>query len=294
MTLMNNIRICHEDIQLGKNGIIMPCRRFTFEIVEVEKKDHNKIMEHHSPISHKNDTLAEYLMEEIFRIDGKFKDNMIVLNDFDLANQDTKRKILESISNFCVISSINKITNEILVSYSNNKNIKYITKDAKENIMNQVGLDFPRMKLYLQYKECTDINVFLAWIEKYKKYAHPIMENLYNLILMLCTQASFFYPYNTIHGIYTMSNSDFYVLPSSDFPTVNIVDNGKTIDIVFRKTFSYTNINSNEVVTKIHTFMVIPIELMEVPSGYIFSGSKYAQCNSCMIYWIKEQNVLVI
>lgn len=218
----------------------------------------------------------------------------IIFNDMDLEREKNKNKILSTHSSFCIMFTMDKIIKEILTSFTSNKKINYVDIEAIRNIENQIKLDFPRMEIYFGSKKCVSFNKFIDKISKYNKYSHNMMYSVYYLILMFCTQASFFYPFNTIHNIYTNSDNDIHIIPSEDFPKIYIVDNKTSIDIIFKNIFKYTNINSDEIITRFHTFMVITIKLIEKHNRYIFSKNNYGVCDSGMLYWIKENNLLII
>jgi hypothetical protein len=120
------------------------------------------------------------------------------------------------------------------------------------------------------------------------------MFTVYYLIQILCTQASFYYPFSVVHNIYTLPEAGIHIIPCTDYPNINIIENTDSVDIIFKKIFKYTDINSDQVMTKFHTYMVITINLAEEQNGYIFNGKKYGICDTAMLYWIKENNLLVI
>ena len=75
---------------------------------------------------------------------------------------------------------------------------------------------------------------------------------------------------------------------------INIIECKTHIDIVFKKTMKYFNINSQETITKFYTFIVITINLEEEDDGYIFYGKKYVKCSTGSLYWIKENNIIIV
>lgn len=243
-----------------------------------------------SPIHLQKSNLVDFIMKTLTEKMLSNNDSIIIFNEQDLEIEENKKIILTSSAIFCVLFPMNKIIKEILFSYSVNNSYT----NTKINIDNQIMMDFPRMKFNYNSKKCNSLYEFKTRLFKFRKYSHEIMLTLDNLIIMLCTQALFFYPFNVIHNIYTLPESNIYVMPIDDHPNINIIDNNTTVTIVIKKIFGYKNIDTDDIITKFHTFMTITIDLVEEPNGYLFYGKKYCKYNAGILYWINENNLLIV
>lgn len=257
------------------------------EIVKFRNKILNgEIINHFN----KNIDNCEIVIDQtyIFNIDMISNEFIIMIDDVDLEKERTKMEILSSHINYCVIFNTNKIIDEILKSYSLDKNIEYIDNQTKNKILEQINLDFPRMDIHHNYKKCDSLYDFKKAIQKFILYTHDKLYTLYYLIIMLCTQATFYYPFSIIHDIYNLPEYDMHVLSLEDRPFINIIDEDSIVSIVFRKILKYQNISSQEIITKFHIFMIISIDITD----------KQNECNcqsiTGILYWIKERNLLII
>lgn len=222
------------------------------------------------------------LFFDILKINLTKDDTMIIYYDTDFQDQRTKYQIINLDHHFCVLFSTDKIIDEIYCTYT-------LDGDVKQNILDQVDLDFFRMDINFNSVKCQTVANFKNCIDKFKKYSYGD-NNLYNLILMLSTQSSFYYPFAILNDVYTEVKSGMYVMTATDFPYINIIDKKTSVDIIFKKTFKHINVETKEISNRFHTFMVLTIDLINMPDGYIFCGDRYCQTEIGMIYWIKEKN----
>lgn len=212
------------------------------------------------------------------------EDMIMVYNNTDFKDPTIRERIIESNQNFCILFSVETIISEILHSYRDG--------DLKENISHQIKLDFPRMDICFNSQKCQTINQFQLLIEKFKKYNHPVMDNLYDLLLLFTTQSSFFYSFKMMHDIYSLPNINTYVFADEDMPNIDIIDNRISIDVVFKKTFKHMDITNSEtkIINKFQTFMVITINLMTVSSGYLYPEFNYSNSETAIFYWFDINN----
>ncbi|XWV24606.1 putative ORFan [Tupanvirus deep ocean] len=325
MISMDKMFVTQDTVYIGNGKIKLPCKKLTLikdtltiSVKNNDVPDYNqkKILEHdivnttdvinfsqekeiNNPVIIKKSYLPKCILDsfehtDIPQINLDLDGSIIILKDDELDKECTKNQIMTSHTNFCVMFNMEKVISEILHSYLINKSINYMDTPTKEKILEQITIDFPRMEIRYNNKKCKTIFEFKTHIEKYNSFAHDTMFTLYYLIIMLSTQASFYYPFNAVHSVYSLPDTGIHILPSDDYPLVNIIDNGDSVDIIFKKVLRYFNINSQETITKFHTYMVISIDLYEEPDGYIFYGKRYCQYNTGMLYWIKETNLLVI
>jgi hypothetical protein len=291
---MNNLLVWQEIVEIGTNPNILSCRKICFESIFDYTSKARVDFERYSNI-------PKEIPMSIIQIIGRDSMEKICSNTdgyIDFFNDDeyliNKKKILESNFCCCVHFEMERIIKEILNSYLVDKSLDHMDNDAKNRILEQFDIDFPRMILCYDSIRCNSISEFKTKIEKFDKFGHIVTYTLYYLIVMLCTQASFYYPFSILHNIYTLHDIGIHILPDEDYPFVNIIDNKTHLNIIFKKVMKYFDINTQKIITKIHTFMIIRIEMEEEANGYIFYGKKYVKNSSGSLYWVKENNLIVI
>ena len=296
---MDELLISRYTTNIGVGSIIIPCNCLTIErnvcsIPTINSKP-DSIARLRNNFSIKTISVPESIVNNFLQNDLDFDDTMVIYRDTDLQKEDIKKQIISIDYNFCVLFSMHKIIKEILLSYTDNDNeIEYtanaiLTPESKENILKQIDIDFPRLNISTNSVRCTNKEDFIVFCAKFANYKHPIMENLAYLLLMLSTQASFYYPFNFVNNIYNSPDTGIHVTSTGDYPYIDIVDNGTSVDIVFKKVFKAIKIDDDEeLISKFHTFMLLTIDLIDKPSFYFFNNYKYCECELGMMYWIKE------
>lgn len=207
-----------------------------------------------------------------------FNDKMIVCHHSNLDKY--RDKILSTYCNYCVIFQLDTLIKEMIVSYSPDNQFKHLTDEIKQNILKQIELDFPRMEIYINSIKCCYVEHLLSWFSKFQNYQHYLVGNIYQLLILLCTQTSFFYSFSTLYQIYYNPGSNIHIIPITDYPIINIVDNITTIDLYYKKFYKYLDIISEEIIYKIYTYMHFSIDLM-----YNTKTNSTA-----VVYWTLEKN----
>ena len=230
---------------------------------------------------------------DVFAPECRMEDPMLECDESDLELY--REKILGSDSHFAVRYKVDQVINEILQSYSEDKTANRLTLHAKKNILRQFYLDFPRSKVFINNIPCVKEQYLLMWLSQFSTYYHHSMENVYYLVIMLCTQASFFYSFRTLHTIYSIPSNDIYVVPVSDYPVISIKYSKGFLHVIFRKMFKYLNTVTTDVYTRFDTCFVITIELLKIKPGYLLLlGTSYGKDESTTLYWAKENNLIII
>lgn len=230
-----------------------------------------------------------------YHIDQKFNDDwiMMIKND-ELEDANNRSTVLLNNCPVIVLFDADKIIDELLYSYLTDKSLNCLDESSEKNIFHQLKVDFPRLSYYYNYQSCSSMEQLFESTEKFKSYYFPKLNSFFNLAMMLSTQASFFYQFHTLHLLYYDIESEFSVVSADDDPSINIVDNNTSIDMIFSKTFKYYNHDSQKTINLFYTYFVISFELIIEEDGYLFQGSKYAQVKSTSLYWINEKNLVVI
>lgn len=216
-------------------------------------------------------------------IDYNIPSTIVEYYENDLLNKNIIKKILSENRNYKIIFSMNKIIQELLFAYAvEKKNVKFCYQ-IKTNILKQLSYDFHRMDIRINFIKILTLEHFLESLSKYKKYYYHIVSNIFNLILILCTQSSFFYLYNTIFTIYYLPEYNIHIISDVDYPTINIIENQSSLNITIKKNFNYINIDTGEKISQFYTYMDFFIDLQE-----------YIQCSNPILYWVNTKNVLMI
>lgn len=152
-----------------------------------------------------------------------------------------------------------KIISEILKSYGN-PNI-LIDTVSKQNILKQFEIDFHRSCILVNNNKMDSTNNFKNEIIKYYDYYHGVMYRTYYLIIMLCTQSVFYYPFFILFKMFTNSEKHMHILPAADPPKIKIDTSDNKIYIVAEKNFIYYNIDTGITHSNFFTKFTITIEL---------------------------------
>jgi hypothetical protein len=242
-----------EFVEIGTGSIILKCRRY-----QIGKKSKR------ANIYQNPEEVKFYLINSIENIDlshVRIDKTALVFNYETYLND--KTKMMENQNDCFITFSMDKVIRELLQSYSSNKSIICLDDHTKKNIHGQLTFDFPRFKILFNSSKCNSIESFHYQIKKYEYYKHDTMSTIYELILMLCTQASFYYPFNIINNLYELAESSLHIVSTDEIPSINIVECEQSVNIILKKTLKYTNIDSCKIMTKIHTFMIMTIDLSD-------------------------------
>ncbi len=150
------------------------------------------------------------------------------------------------------------LVQDILKSYSINGKL---SPDIWIKIFNQILIDFPRMKITCNGNICDKIENLHHCLANLLFYRHPVLHTIYHLIILFCTQATFYHQYSTIHHMYTLSDFDLYIVQTKDIPEIHIINQNDTIILFLCKKFHYLNISNNQILTTFKTMMKIVIKL---------------------------------
>ncbi len=288
---MNNLLVWEETALIGVKPILQ-CKRICYESCNIIYDEDIIVNKKSSNIPRcMIQTFGVELVDKILSVSNGLISKFSHDEYLNILN---KKMILESNFCYCIEFEMNRIIIEILQSYLVDKTLDHIDNSAKKKILDQIEIDFPRMMLCYNSVKCNTLYEFKTNIEKYNKFSHDTMYTLYYLIVMLCTQASFYYPFSILHNIYTIHDIGIHILPDDDHPYINIIDDQTKLNIVFKKVMKYFDINSQKIITKIHTYMVITIELEEEIDGYIFYGKKYVKSSHGSLYWFKDDNLIIV
>ena len=141
------------------------------------------------------------------------------------------------------------ITSEVLASFSPNQSaFNTATRDA---ILQQFAIDFPRMVVSVGMAQFhTTIDRFKRSIQHYVCVPHASLYRGYYLLLMLCTQATFYYNLSILTELYSDHLLGIHVVAGKDAPVIHLIDHYTHIDLLFIKDFCLLDTQAQRGLTK--------------------------------------------
>ena len=221
------------------------------------------------------------MTKNYFGIDNLFQipAEIITLKESDLKSTRIKSNLSSNPQSFrielCPIQLIYLILQTYMVDYN------------LTSLLEQINLDFHRMEFYLNSILCDDFQSYFLYISQFRLYNNSIIDNVFYLLLLLSTQASFFYQFDAINTFYSLSN--VFPITHTDRPTINIIHNEDLIEVIFKKSFKLINIITDEVTHIIQTFFIITIRLIDSPICFVKYGNKFSSVVSSIIYSIVKK-----
>ena len=134
------------------------------------------------------------------------------------------------------------VIQEILISYQK----KYVyDSQITSNILDQCEIDIPRMCVVYNGTSYKNLYDFHQNMHSYCNIKYYATENLMMLLLMLCTQSTFYYSYKFV---YDVCQSEIYaVLDNGDEPNIVIHENMDNIVIIFTKKYKIMDMNTTQI-----------------------------------------------
>jgi hypothetical protein len=169
------------------------------------------------------------------------------------------------------------ILTELFNSY--NEHAETLSPEFPHNLVQAFRMDFPRM--HYSYNGCviTDMTTYHDIIyDHHQLNCDFFLPNLYIILLLLSTQASFFNSFSIIHKIYANPDADVYVIQSRDYPKISLEVTPDKINLYIKKGYQTFDPNTGEIYTIYHTCMLINFE----------KGDDNWYPNVCMLYWLTE------
>lgn len=151
------------------------------------------------------------------------------------------------------------ILKEILDSFISNN----YEGDINAHILSQFKIDYPRLNVTINNDKCNMDN-FLQSTNFYKNYKSPILNNLHNCILMLLTQAIFYYPYNFIDTLLQLNHEKYLLVSDEVIPKIIIKKKANSIKIDYLKNFNLISIHDETIIQKCHSEIKIKINLFDI------------------------------
>lgn len=156
--------------------------------------------------------------------------------------------IEDNMNDFSVIDVIEgdviPLKNDKVMTFLTEKYLENILDSYKNDVNNifyQLKIDFPRTCIYVNNKRFFDYDEFRKKISQYDKHKVSRIRNhkLSTLLMMLCNQSSFAYPYELIYKLY--SDSSHHVV--SDGTIITFELGNKSISVQLHMKLNIININ---------------------------------------------------
>lgn len=164
---------------------------------------------------------------------------------------------------------------ELLQSYQK----KYIfNQDVAHNIFTQCEIDIPRMQLFLNNVKCSDVYDLVHNISQYSVIKYYQTKNLSMLLMLLTTQAIFFYSYKFAYDLFQTQQQS--VIDGRDIPNITINIENESIIIKLKKIYKIIDNTSLKTTERYisHTNIIINmIDIMDDPNRYCY-GKKMNIC----------------
>ena len=186
--------------------------------------------------------------------------------------------------------------NHLRKSFANNSIHDRMTNMIRDNVLNQFKVDYDRMIVKINNERYKTIDDFKKKIEKYICFKYEPTYRLYYLIIMICTQSSFYDMYDIIDRIYTDKNSsDNIVISSEDSPVIELFTKDNKLDIVVKKGFKLINTQnpSQETTRTFKSLMYIRIKFSVEPNkayeeGTIYDQETFHVNDNVSIFWFEK------
>jgi hypothetical protein len=189
----------------------------------------------------------------------------------------TSEKVSEA--EFSLIESMNESNLPEKIEYDITNNMimfnisQYLDNIAKtfysdnNKIIGQFMLDFPRSELYFNDSYIRDANVFIEKIKENFDYVSNYNNiKMYMMILMLCNQSGFGFPFTLMHKLYSNYKKGLYVVSNNIKYYINSKDDELTIEL--KGQFDIKNTFTNRVNSTIN--VNTKIDLILKNNEYIF------------------------
>lgn len=209
-----------------------------------------------------------------YQISQDITNSSIINDDYEIV---TSNEVEEA--EFSLISSMNEndlskkiehVINDQLATFNIFQYLDKIGETFKHdpvNMENQFTMDFGRSELYLEGKYVRNKNYFMNYIKKnFDNICNYKNMKMYNILLMLCNQASFGFPFVIMNSIYSNYNKGLYVL--SNNIKYMITTKKKELYIELKGTFNIKNINTNKLKGIIN--VTTKLDLSMINNEYIF------------------------
>jgi hypothetical protein len=174
-------------------------------------------------------------------------------------------------NDFYILMNLNEIIREIGNSYQTHGS-------RVRNIMKAIEVDFPRMKIFYNRGQITNIITLFTKLLPYRAVSHEMISTLYEVLIMLCTQASFYYSYKVIHEFFNDPEYNLSVIQHTDSPSVDIlITNPRVIQLMFKKSYKLIDTVHKRTIYIYHTCFMMTFNLDDPAQ------------NNALLYWLTEK-----
>jgi hypothetical protein len=225
-------KVCYDDM-------IEPCIKWDGDILNIFE-DNESIEEDNINIDNSEDNFKEV---------NNYKCNRIRKNYISENNMDTQIPLIA-----------NKLLHDKLLFFSTYEYIINIIKfyPNKNRIIRQFKLDCPRTNIRVNGKKINDydqINKKLSFLKNIKLYNCKYISNLYWILIIICNQSSFCFPYMIINNLYGDEVNNNYPFSLSSKRDVDIDINSNKKSLTLECDFVIKNTTRNEDLFNLNTVL---------------------------------------
>lgn len=193
-------------------------------------------------------------------------DDYEIINSSDINNED----------DMIINNNENNTKNKIImfdISHYLGKIEKSLNTENKR--IEQFNLDFHRSEMYLNGKYIRGKDYFINYIKKnFNQISNFNNMLMYDIIIMICNQASFVFPFILMNNIYSNQNKGIYVTSNNIQYFIKNTKNSLIIELV--GIFNIKNVNIDKIIGSVKVITKLDIEL----NKKIYKFPKLG-----MIYW---------
>lgn len=159
------------------------------------------------------------------------------------------------------------------------KKILQSYKYKRENIWYQFSLDFPRSTIFVNNINVKIKDQFLELLKGLNEIYMTIKINnqkvyifdLLTLVIMLCNQSSYAFPYMYLNKIYSQYEDKFIICSLDEGRNIKIT-NKDVILFEINAIFGIKNINTNKILSKIKTKLIITTNIRTKSKGNLLKN----------------------
>lgn len=212
-----------------------------------------------------------------------FKKSLQIVHHKSLDNPD--EEFLKNENNIVIFNPVTLIS-ELSCLYNQSNN-----GTTFEQISKQLLIDHPRISLHINGKYNSQIVDLYIKLNRYVKYSYTDtnLNNAQQLIMALCTQYTFYHASRILTRLYSNPDLNEYVFQHIDRPKIKINFGDKNIDIIYKKIFKLTEMDTQTVKEIYHTVTIITINLFEPENTILFVKPAKCIVDCAMVYWKKKK-----
>lgn len=164
-------------------------------------------------------------------------------------------------------------------------------KYDKDTIIQQFKLDLPRNEIWIDSNIVSDFELFQEKISQTEKINLKFNNNkklqLNHLIMMICNQSTYAFPYYLMHKLYSSTQDSLAVTDLSENRFVKILNKSESISFQIGIDFGIKFINENKLINKIHIDLFIDTDIFKMNECQEFDFNNFIVKYGIIRWFIK-------